>query len=64
MATSRAVEAGLARRAQIVLLAADGLPHTEVAKPSGSSQGGSSPGGCAKAGTQRDQRLACSEGLD
>jgi transposase len=37
LATSRAVEAGLARRARIVLLAADGLPHTEVARRAGVS---------------------------
>ena len=37
MASSRAGEAGLARRARIVLLAADGLPHTEVAERCGTS---------------------------
>jgi transposase len=37
IASSRATEAGLARRARIVLLAADGLPHTEVAKRAGVS---------------------------
>jgi transposase len=37
MAASRAVEAGLARRARIVLLAAEGLPHTEVARRAGVS---------------------------
>ncbi len=37
MASSRAGEAGLARRARIVLLAADGLPHTEVAQRCGTS---------------------------
>jgi transposase len=37
MACSRAGEAGLARRARIVLLAADGLPHTEVARRAGVS---------------------------
>jgi transposase len=37
MATSRAVDAGLARRARIVLLAAEGMPHTEVAKRTGVS---------------------------
>ena len=37
MAASRAGEAGLARRARIVLLAADGLPHTEVAERCGTS---------------------------
>jgi transposase len=31
LASSRRVEAGLARRARIILLAADGLPHTEIA---------------------------------
>ena len=35
MASSRAAEAGLARRARIVLLAAEGLPHTEVARRAG-----------------------------
>ncbi|HXW88809.1 MAG TPA: IS630 family transposase [Streptosporangiaceae bacterium] len=35
--TSRTAEAGLARRARIVLLSADGLPHTEVAKRAGVS---------------------------
>jgi transposase len=37
MASSRAGEAGLARRARIVLLAAEGLPHTEVAEQCGTS---------------------------
>jgi transposase len=37
MAASRAGDAGLARRARIVLLAAEGLPHTEVAKRAGVS---------------------------
>jgi Winged helix-turn helix len=37
MASSRAVEAGLARPARIVLLAAEGLPHTEVARRAGVS---------------------------
>jgi transposase len=37
MASSRAAEAGLARRARIVLLAAEGLPHTEVARRAGVS---------------------------
>src|SRR2546421_1336812 len=37
MASSRAGEAGLARRARIVLLAAEGLPHTEVAERCGTS---------------------------
>src|SRR6266496_3470372 len=37
MASSRAGEAGLARRARIVLLAADGLPHTEIAERCGTS---------------------------
>jgi transposase len=37
MASSRAGEAGLARRARIVLLAAAGLPHTEVAQRCGTS---------------------------
>jgi transposase len=37
MASSRAGVAGLARRARIVLLAADGLPHTEVARRAGVS---------------------------
>jgi transposase len=37
MASSRAGEAGLARRARVVLLAADGLPHTEVAGRCGTS---------------------------
>jgi transposase len=37
MASSRAGGAGLARRARIVLLAADGLPHTEVAERCGTS---------------------------
>src|SRR5437773_2120620 len=37
MASSRAWEAGLARRARIVLLAADGLPHTDVAQRCGTS---------------------------
>jgi len=37
MATSRAGDADLARRARIVLLAAEGLPHTEVAKRAGVS---------------------------
>src|ERR1700741_1700736 len=37
IASSRAAEAGLARRARIVLLAADGLPHTEVAERAGVS---------------------------
>lgn len=32
LAASRAGEAGLARRARIVLLAADGLVHTEIAE--------------------------------
>jgi transposase len=35
MASSRAAGAGLARRARIVLLAAEGLPHTEVARRAG-----------------------------
>ena len=35
IASARAAEAGLARRARIVLLAADGLPHTEVARRRG-----------------------------
>src|SRR5437867_4564496 len=37
MASSRAGEAGLARRARIVLLAAEGLPHTGVAERCGTS---------------------------
>jgi transposase len=37
MASSRAGEAGLARRARIVLLAADGLPHKAVAERCGTS---------------------------
>jgi transposase len=37
MASSRAVEAGQARRARIVLLASEGLPHTEVARRAGVS---------------------------
>jgi transposase len=37
IASSRAAEAGLARRARIVLLAAEGLPHTEVAHRAGVS---------------------------
>jgi transposase len=37
MASSRIGEAGRARRARIVLLAADGLPHTEVAERCGTS---------------------------
>ena len=37
IASSRTTEAGLARRARIVLLAAAGLPHTEVAKRAGVS---------------------------
>jgi transposase len=37
MASSRIGEAGLARRARIVLLAAEGLPHTEVAERCGTS---------------------------
>ncbi|MGH3326578.1 MAG: IS630 family transposase, partial [Streptomycetales bacterium] len=37
IASARSVSAGLARRARIVLLAAAGLPHTEVAKRTGSS---------------------------
>jgi transposase len=37
IASSRAAEAGLARRARIVLLAAEGLPHTEVARRAGVS---------------------------
>jgi transposase len=37
IASSRAGDAGLARRARIVLLAADGLPHTEVAQRAGVS---------------------------
>jgi DNA-binding CsgD family transcriptional regulator len=37
LAASRAGEAGLARRARIVLLAADGLAHTEVAERCGTS---------------------------
>jgi transposase len=37
IASSRAMEAGLARRARIVLLAAEGLPHTEVARRAGVS---------------------------
>jgi transposase len=37
IASARAMEAGLARRARIVLLAAEGLPHTEVAKRAGVS---------------------------
>jgi transposase len=37
IASSRAAEAGLARRARIVLLAAGGLPHTEVARRAGVS---------------------------
>jgi transposase len=37
IATSRTAEAGLARRARIVLLAAEGLPHTEVARRAGVS---------------------------
>jgi transposase len=37
IASSRAGDAGLARRARIVLLAAEGLPHTEVARRAGVS---------------------------
>jgi transposase len=37
MASSRAGSAGVARRARMVLLAADGLPHTEVADRCGTS---------------------------
>jgi transposase len=37
IASSRTTEAGIARRARIVLLAAEGLPHTEVAKRAGVS---------------------------
>ncbi len=37
MASSRIGEAGLARRARIVLLAAEGLPHTEIAERCGTS---------------------------
>ena len=37
IASSRVAEAGLARRARIVLLAAEGLPHTEVARRAGVS---------------------------
>jgi hypothetical protein len=37
MAASRADSAGVARRARIVLLAADGLPHTEIAGRCGTS---------------------------
>jgi transposase len=37
LASSRAAVAGLARRARIVLLAAEGLPHSEVAKRAGVS---------------------------
>jgi transposase len=37
IASSRAAGAGLARRARIVLLAAEGLPHTEVARRAGVS---------------------------
>src|SRR5215470_6569433 len=37
MAWSRAASAGPARRARMVLLAADGLPHTEVAERCGTS---------------------------
>jgi len=37
IASARATEAGLARRARIVLLAAEGLPHTEVAMRAGVS---------------------------
>ena len=37
IASSRPAGAGLARRARIVLLAAEGLPHTEVARRAGVS---------------------------
>jgi transposase len=37
IASSRTAEAGLTRRARIVLLAAEGLPHTEVARRAGVS---------------------------
>jgi transposase len=37
IASSRAAEAGLARRARIVLLAAEGLPHKDVARKAGVS---------------------------
>lgn len=37
LAASRSAEAGLARRARIVQLAAEGLPHTEVARRAGVS---------------------------
>jgi transposase len=37
LASARSVPAGLARRAQIVLLAAEGLPHTKVAERAGTT---------------------------
>lgn len=37
MAASRAGDAGLARRARIVLLAADGVPNTVIAERAGAS---------------------------